>query len=154
CNTSSTDVCGDLDQDDGTNLKNLPSLTIKCQDSNGDGFADVGTCTTWDNNAGQDCTNASETIPDNKAKCRCEAVRIGDITVCGNGTLESGEQCDQGAANGTSSSCCTSSCTLKSSGTECRAAAGECDAAESCTGSSATCPTDTKKPNLTACTDD
>src|SRR5206468_3776065 len=41
-------------------------------------------------------------------------------------------------------------------GTVCRAAAGECDLPETCTGSSATCPADTgaRKTSGTACTDD
>src|SRR5438552_7403722 len=36
-------------------------------------------------------------------------------------------------------------------GTECRASAGPCDVAESCTGSSATCPPDAKSPAGTVC---
>src|SRR5207244_12215992 len=39
-------------------------------------------------------------------------------------------------------------------GTVCRAVAGECDLAESCTGTSTACPTDTFKANGTACTTD
>jgi uncharacterized delta-60 repeat protein len=31
---------------------------------------------------------------------------------CGNGTIDPGEQCDDGAANGTAASCCSTSCTL------------------------------------------
>ncbi|MHC4796489.1 MAG: S8 family serine peptidase [Planctomycetota bacterium] len=38
--------------------------------------------------------------------------------------------------------------------TECRAAAGECDVAETCTGSSADCPADQYEPGGTPCTDD
>src|SRR5436309_760918 len=73
---------------------------------------------------------------------------------CGNGTLDAGEDCDQGASNGTAGSCCSASCRFVTSGTICRAAANECDVAESCTGSSATCPADTVKAAGTACTDD
>ena len=71
-------------------------------------------------------------------------------SLCGNGTVDSSvsEQCDQGAANGTAGSCCTSSCTFKSIGTQCRASGGVCDPAESCTGSSATCPADAKSTSL------
>src|SRR5204863_30434 len=39
-------------------------------------------------------------------------------------------------------------------GTECRAAAGDCDVAEACDGTNAACPTDAKKASGTACTDD
>ena len=61
-------------------------------------------------------------------------------TVCGNGLIEVGEQCDQGAANGTSGSCCTSGCQFVSVGTSCRTAAGVCDVVETCTGASGACP--------------
>src|SRR5207253_7367556 len=39
-------------------------------------------------------------------------------------------------------------------GTVCRAAVNECDVAETCTGTSTTCPTDTFQPSGTPCTDD
>ena len=39
--------------------------------------------------------------------------------VCGNGILETGEQCDDGAANGTVGSCCDSICDFKANGTSC-----------------------------------
>jgi len=62
--------------------------------------------------------------------------------VCGNGTVEAAEQCDDGnVANG---DCCSSSCQFEAAGTVCRAAAGVCDLQETCTGSSGTCPADAK----------
>src|SRR5207247_4585738 len=75
---------------------------------------------------------------------------------CGNGTVESGEDCDLGSAlNGAAGSCCKNNCTFASSTNTCRAAAGECDLPETCTGTSATCPADgARKANGTACTDD
>jgi hypothetical protein len=73
--------------------------------------------------------------------------------VCGNGTTETGEQCDEGAANGTGGSCCTTSCTLVAGGTVCRAASGQCDVAEQCTGSSGFCPGDTFQTAGTSCGD-
>src|SRR3989442_4080336 len=73
---------------------------------------------------------------------------------CGNGIVDGGEDCDQGASNGTAGSCCSASCRFAPSTTVCRAAANECDLTDSCTGSSATCPADAVKAAGTACTDD
>ncbi len=72
--------------------------------------------------------------------------------VCGNGVVEGSEACDDG--NTVNGDCCSSVCQFESTSTVCRSAAGECDAAETCTGASATCPADIKKPSGTACTDD
>jgi MYXO-CTERM domain-containing protein len=72
---------------------------------------------------------------------------------CGNGTLDAGEQCDDGANNGTAGSCCSATCTFRAAAQVCRAAANGCDAAETCTGSSSTCPADAKQPNDTPCND-
>ena len=61
---------------------------------------------------------------------------------CGNGVTEPGEQCDDGnLANG---DCCSATCLFEAAGTPCRAAAGVCDLAETCTGTSGTCPADGK----------
>ena len=61
---------------------------------------------------------------------------------CGDGTIASGEQCDDGAANGGTGSCCSAACTLRAAGTACRASDGACDEAELCDGRSARCPED------------
>lgn len=80
--------------------------------------------------------------------------------VCGNGVVDQvvgqigNEQCDDGAANGTAGSCCKTDCTFANAGTTCRGAAGECDLAESCTGSSAICPGDVLRPNGASCSSD
>ena len=71
---------------------------------------------------------------------------------CGNKILETGEQCEKKSADDTWDSCCDSStCQFKSSGTVCRAANGDCDAAETCSGSSASCPSDGVKSSGTVC---
>jgi len=70
---------------------------------------------------------------------------------CGDGTVDAGEDCDQGANNGSSSYCCSSTCTYKSSGTSCRSSAGVCDVAETCTGSSGTCPSDSFLSSSNVC---
>jgi cysteine-rich repeat protein len=70
--------------------------------------------------------------------------------VCGNGTLEVNEQCDDG--NTTNGDCCSAACLFET--TQCRPAGGECDAAEVCSGSSFPCPANSLKPAGTACTAD
>ncbi|MBM4244551.1 MAG: hypothetical protein FJ148_12145 [Deltaproteobacteria bacterium] len=77
-----------------------------------------------------------------------------ETIACGNGALEDGEACDAGAANGTATSCCSSTCTFVTAGTQCRASAGVCDPAETCTGSSAACPTNSFATSGSSCTDD
>ncbi len=81
------DTCGDLKQG-VTTYRNLTPITIIAQDSDGDGIADVGTCVSWDNKKsnGKDnasCTCINDTLPGTKSKCRCEPVRIGNITILG-----------------------------------------------------------------------
>src|SRR5881398_2595997 len=74
-------------------------------------------------------------------------------SLCGNGAVEAaaGEDCDTGIAG---SVCCGANCKFLTSSTTCRGAAGECDLAEVCSGTSATCPADVKKSAGTACTAD
>jgi LPXTG-motif cell wall-anchored protein len=84
-------------------------------------------------------------------ECNVEACNWdgGDCgSVCGNGTTETGEQCDGGT-------CCDSqTCQFKSSQTECRGTNNNpCDLAEMCTGSSATCPADTLVSVGASCSD-
>ncbi|MBC2698233.1 MAG: hypothetical protein HF974_07855, partial [ANME-2 cluster archaeon] len=82
------DTCGDLEQG-VTTYRNLTPITIIAQDSDGDGIADVGTCVSWDIQTSDgsvnkpSCTCIDDTLPGTKSKCRCEAVRIGNITVLG-----------------------------------------------------------------------
>ncbi len=61
---------------------------------------------------------------------------------CGNHALEGGEQCDDG--NTTAGDCCSATCSFEAAATTCRAAAGACDVAEMCTGTSGSCPSDIK----------
>jgi len=41
------------------------------------------------------------------------------VPICGDGTLDPGEQCDDGAANGAPGDCCTVTCTFQAEGTDC-----------------------------------
>lgn len=94
---------------------------------------------------------------------------VGD-PVCGNGIREGAEICDCGSpeectdpccdaatcqlaagAQCASGACCTSQCRLRAYGTQCRAAANECDLAEYCLGTSNECPEDNHVANGISC---
>ena len=67
-------------------------------------------------------------------------------SVCGDGTLDPGEQCDDGAANGLPGDCCTVTCAFQPAGTACTddgnlCTADMCDAAGTCTHPIAPSPT-------------
>ncbi|XP_070637558.1 disintegrin and metalloproteinase domain-containing protein 5-like isoform X2 [Bos indicus] len=91
--------------------------------------------------------------------------------VCGNGILETGEQCDCGTPQTCthpdccdarlcrkkknkvcgSGACCTTSCQIKPVNTPCREAADECDFVEFCTGNESMCVPDTYARNGEPC---
>ena len=79
------DSCGDLTQGVETfyDLRayntftpgDLQTLTIKCVDTDNNGFVDVGSCVSWDNNQNNpSCDNVNEAVPNTVAKCRCETL--------------------------------------------------------------------------------
>ena len=70
---------------------------------------------------------------------------------CGDGIVNGTDACDDGVDNGASTSCCTASCQFRASGETCRPSAGVCDDAETCTGTSDTCPADVFEPSSTVC---
>src|SRR5207247_1856248 len=57
--------------------------------------------------------------------------------VCGDGIVDAPEQCDAGAANGTATSCCTTTCKFKTSGMVCNDG-NACTQTDSCN-STGTC---------------
>jgi len=62
---------------------------------------------------------------------------------CGDGQIDSPEQCDLGAGNGNPGTCCQSNCTFRANGSVCRPGVdSDCDTSETCTGAAATCPPD------------
>ncbi len=67
-------------------------------------------------------------------------IHVQAAAVCGNGIIEGNEVCEK--VGGSFPACCNTDCTFKSSSAVCRTSGGVCDIAETCTGSSATCPTD------------
>ena len=71
------------------------------------------------------------------------------VSLCGNGTLDAGEQCDDGNLVG--GDCCSGTCQFESSSTVCRPSAGPCDVAENCTGSSGSCPANGFVSSSTVC---
>ena len=75
-----------------------------------------------------------------------DGVLIKELTTqeCGNGIVENGEECDGG-------DCCDNNCYFTSTGTECRAADSECDLAETCTGSNASCSANTYEDDGEIC---
>jgi hypothetical protein len=78
-------------------------------------------------------------------------VTVTYTSLCGNSTVDAsvGEQCDQGAANGTAGSCCASTCQFKTNGTACTDDGNVCTN-DQCNGASVTC----QHPNNTApCSD-
>ncbi|NWR94112.1 ADA28 protein, partial [Furnarius figulus] len=88
---------------------------------------------------------------------------------CGNGFVEKGEECDCGTPEECTNDCCDpetckltpgaacahgeccENCQYKKSGAVCRAVKHDCDLAEMCSGSSASCPTDRFRVNGHPC---
>ncbi|XP_029172286.1 uncharacterized protein LOC114941461 [Nylanderia fulva] len=97
--------------------------------------------------------------------------KLFDSPICGNGFVESGEQCDCGLKENCDNPCCNvttcmlhsnascatgeccdlKTCRPKSAGTECRSAEHECDLPEYCTGQSEYCPADVFKMDGEGC---
>ncbi|KAE8320876.1 Metallo-peptidase family M12-domain-containing protein [Aspergillus sergii] len=126
------------------------------------------------------CTigNICSALGGNSVKSSCLSDNRGVTTYtghqCGNGIVESGEDCDCGGEEscGDNSCCdaktckfksgavcddandsCCSKCQFSSAGTVCRASRGECDEEETCSGTSSTCPSDSFKKDGTKCGD-
>lgn len=71
-------------------------------------------------------------------------------STCGNNVLEGAEECE--STGGVFDACCNANtCQFASVATVCRAADGLCDAEETCTGNSATCPADEVLASNTEC---
>ncbi|HZR81128.1 MAG TPA: hypothetical protein VFD92_08520 [Candidatus Binatia bacterium] len=112
---------------------------------------------------------------------RSLSYNVGGVAGCGDHAVEAGEQCDDGAENGTLASCCTADCHFKSIGTicaddgnactvdacdgasaicqhsagnpgaVCRPSQGVCDIEETCDGASPDCPGNAFEPGTVVC---
>ncbi len=80
-------------------------------------------------------------------------VTVASASGCGDGVIDVGEDCDEGADNGQAGSCCTASCQLELAGVVCRStSAGDvCDVPETCDGVSGECPADAVVAAGTVC---
>ena len=124
------------------------------------------------------CTvgNICSALGRNSVKSSClsnnQGVAIITGQQCGNGIVETGEQCDCGGVENcgnntccdattckfknnaqcddSNESCCTN-CQFAKSGTVCRPSTGVCDPRETCSGLNATCPADVSAPDGQSC---
>lgn len=125
------------------------------------------------------CTvgNICSALGRNSVQSNC-LVNNKDVTTytgsqCGNGIVETGEECDCGGTAGCgndpccdpttckfknnavcddSNEACCSGCQFMPANTTCRASTGPCDIAETCSGTSGTCPPDQYVPDGKSCT--
>jgi hypothetical protein len=87
------DSCGDIEQAQPTFFQTA-QITIKCQDSDDDGNADVSSCTVWANSRSDgsenkpSCTSELGTTAETTAKCTCDNVEISGLKVPLDGTIE------------------------------------------------------------------
>jgi len=87
------DTCGDIQQGQNAFFQ-TEQITIKCEDSNDNGIADVNSCTVWSNATSDgsenkpSCTSETDTTAETKAKCTCGNVEIAGLKVPLGGTIE------------------------------------------------------------------
>src|SRR5262249_40908525 len=127
----STGICTNLAKSNGTTCDDGNKCTTgdTCQSGTCTGTAVV--CTASDR-----CLNAGTCDP---SIGQCSNPIAPDGTACGNGTPQG--DCDQ------PDKCVNGVCNAnwKPAGAVCRPAVGDCDVAETCTGTSTTCPADSFK---------
>lgn len=65
------DICGDVKNNGSPDLNDLylGQVTLNCNDVNNDGSLDVPIIVSWDNNASNNCSTASQAVPGTTSKC-------------------------------------------------------------------------------------
>ena len=169
-NVTLTDVCSYPSQSPSSNASDCvltptstnPCTGVSCDDSN---VCTLDFCEVDLNGlpqcvhlpiAGAQCRDAAPGVCDVAEVCdgvssTCPVDGFAPATKLCTGTSQGG-QCDDDAkdhCSGTSNTCVDA---FKSSSTVCRAATGQCDVAETCTGTAGACPADAVAPVTTSCT--
>lgn len=132
------DTCGDIEQNitdwrniGGTTVSSgMPgppiTIAIPCQDANSDNSSDVSVCTTWDNQANNNCHSSTDVIPNTASKCNCTLLPVGNITFqsictmdsdCNDGSDCTADSCDE--ESGTCSNVAIGAGTLCNDGNLC-----------------------------------
>lgn len=118
------------DTDDGDDAALIALLTPGQPQIDEDGNRDK------DVESNQRCTDGAggERITDQYGNGVPTPGAANDCQVCGDGTIETGESCDDGTDNGTSASCCDSVCEFQPADTACDGSGimGDCDAPDTC----------------------
>jgi hypothetical protein len=69
----SPDTCGDIDDDHNPQVVSVQINNALCEDSDGDGKANLPNCTSWRQpGANQVCTSPAHAFPGSPSKCNCD----------------------------------------------------------------------------------
>jgi hypothetical protein len=81
------DFCGDTEENDEQLIDISPdpiaavidvpqTIPVTCEDNDDDGFVEIGTCTSWDNNDKDTCENVDDAFPGTPSKCNCRPAAL------------------------------------------------------------------------------
>ena len=147
CTTGETCQAGVCGNSSPTCNDNNPCTVDTCDPG-------TGACTYPAGNAGTECRasagqcDVAESCTGSSGACPANGFQPNTTTCVG---TSNGDACD-GTDSCNGSGACIDG--YLAATTECRASAGQCDVAESCTGTSGACPGDARKSNGAACPDD
>jgi hypothetical protein len=146
CNTTATS-CGQCQ------ACNVPGSIGTCAPATGGTCSDGNACMQTKTCQAGTCMASNPVVC--AAADQCHGAGSCDPTtgVCSNPALQDGSPCSDDGNPCTIDSCQAGGCVHApgNAGTVCRAAAGACDNAEKCDGTSAACPADVKLPSTTTC---